>query len=99
MSTREDFEIYTIRSGERTWYKFRVEYFGAYSAASMEEILKIRERVRRQVKARLEWVEEENKKYYARMAEQERQRALLLKEAKNIKPRSRKRKTPRGERE
>jgi hypothetical protein len=65
----------------------------------MEEILKIRERVREQVKARLEWVEEENQKYYARMAKQERQRALLLKEAKNIKPRSRKRKTPRGERE
>lgn len=99
MSTREDFEIYTINSGGRIWYKFRVEYFGAYSAASMEEILKIRERVREQVKARLEWVEEENQKYYARMAKQERQRALLLKEAKNIKPRSRKRKTPRGERE
>jgi hypothetical protein len=98
VSTREDFEIYTIRSGGCTWYKFKVEYFGAYTASSLEEILKIRERVKVQVEARLEWVEEENQKYYARMAEQERRRAILLKEAKNKKPRSRKRKTPRGER-
>ena len=79
---REDFEIYQFKRKGQQWYGFKVEYFGIYSAPSEEQILEICRRVKRQVKKKLEWVERENQKYYARMAEQERQRALLFKEAR-----------------
>lgn len=82
MNKREDFEIYQIIRNGRIWYRFKVEYFGIYTAPTEELILKTRREVRRQVKARLEYVERENQKYYARLAERERQRALFLKEAK-----------------
>ena len=82
MNKREDFEIYTVTINGRTWYKFKVDYIGMYSAPSESAILDLRKKVKRQVKAKLEWVERENQKYYARMAEQERRRALSLKEAK-----------------
>lgn len=82
MSVREDFEIYTFKRNGATWYGFKVDYFGKYAAPSEEQILKLRSQIKRKVKARLEWVERENQKYYARMAERERRRALLFKEAK-----------------
>lgn len=84
MAMREDFEIYTIRRNGRVWYAFKVDYFGKYYAPTEEQILKLRRSIKRKVKAKLEWVEEENQKYYARLAEQERKRALLFKEAKDI---------------
>lgn len=80
---REDFEIYEFVRNDKQWYGFKVDYFGRYSAPSKQQILKLRREIKRKVKARLEWVERENQKYYARMAEEERQRALLLKEAKH----------------
>lgn len=79
---REDFEIYTFKRNGTVWYGFKVDYFGKYAAPSEKQILKIRDQIEKKVKARLEWVERENKKYYARMAAQERRRALLFKEAK-----------------
>ena len=82
MNKREDFEIYTVTRNGRTWYRFKVDYIGVYSAPTEEQILILKKKVKRQVKAKLEWVERENQKYYARMAAKERQRALLLKEAK-----------------
>lgn len=85
MNTREDFEIYTFTRNGRTWWAFKVDYFGKYAAPTEELILQTRREVKRRVKARLAWVEKENQKYYARLAEKERQRALLLKEAKEAK--------------
>lgn len=82
MNKREDFEIYTTTINGRVWYRFKVDYIGVYSAPSEEEILKLRTKIKRKVKEKLEWVEKENQRYYARLAEKERQRALLLKEAK-----------------
>ena len=82
MSTREDFEIYTFTRNGHTWWGFKVNYFGKYAAPSEELILQMRKEVKKRVKARLAWVERENQKYYARLAERERQRALLLKETK-----------------
>lgn len=82
MNKREDFEIYTVTRNGHVWYRFKVDYIGVYSAPTEEQILDLKRKVKRQVKAKLEWVERENQKYYARMAEKERQRALLLKEAK-----------------
>ena len=79
---REDFEIYTIAREGKTWYGFKVDYFGVYSSPSKEGILRLRRKIKYQVKKKLEWVESENQKYYARLAEEERQRALLFKEAK-----------------
>ena len=79
---REDFEIYEFMRNGQQWYGFKVDYFGRYSAPSREQILEIRRRIKQRVKAKLEWVERENQKYYARMAEEERQRALLFKKAK-----------------
>ena len=79
---REDFEIYQFKRNGQQWYGFKVDYFGIYSAPSEKQILEIRRRVRQQVKKKLEWVERENQKYYARMAEEERRRALLFKEAR-----------------
>lgn len=85
MNKREDFEIYTVTINGRTWYKFKVDYIGVYSAPTEEEILDLRKKVKKQVKAKLEWVERENQKYYARLAEQERRRALSLREAREAK--------------
>lgn len=82
MSTREDFEIYTFTRSGHTWYGFKVDYFGKYAAPTEEQILKLRAQIKKRVKAKLDWVERENQKYYARMAEQERRRALLFKENK-----------------
>lgn len=84
MTTREDFEIYTFNRNGHKWYGFKVDYFGKYAAPSEEQILKLCAKIKKRVKARLKWVEMENQKYYARMAKQERQRALLLKEAKEL---------------
>lgn len=84
MNKRKDFEIYTFQRNGQRWYGFKVDYFGVYAAPTEKEILKIRTRIKRKVKARIEYVERENEKYYARMAEQERQRALLLKKYKEI---------------
>ena len=82
MNKREDFEIYTIIINGRTWYRFRVEYFGVYTAPTEKRIIKLREAVKVRVQKRLEWVERENQKYYARLAAKERQRALSLKAEK-----------------
>ena len=82
MNTREDFEIYTITRNGHVWYRFKVDYIGVYTAPTEEQILELRRKIKRHVKAKLEWVERENQKYYARLAAQERRRALLLKEAK-----------------
>ena len=79
---REDFEIYEFTRNDKTWYGFKVDYIGRYSAPSKPQILKLRREIKQKVKAKLEWVERENQKYYARMAEEERQRALLFREAK-----------------
>ena len=79
---REDFEIYEFERDGKKWYGFKVEYYGIYSSPSKPGILKMRNRVKEEVRKKLEWIEEENKKYYARMAKEERQRALLLKQAK-----------------
>ena len=61
-----------------------MDYIGVYSAPSEEQIKKIREEVKKEVKAKLEWVEEENQKYYARLAAEEEKRASLLHEAKEL---------------
>lgn len=82
MSEREDFEIYEFIRNDKTWYGFKVDYIGRWVAPSMSQILAIQKKAREYVKAKLEWVERENKKYYARLAEEERQRALLFKQAK-----------------
>jgi len=90
---REDFEIYEFTHNNKKWYGFKVDYIGRWAAPSKKRILWLREKAKQYVKEKLEWVEEENQKYYARMAEEERQRALLLKQSKKIII-----KTPRGER-
>lgn len=82
---REDFEIYEFINNDKKWYGFKVDYIGQWTAPSMRQILAIQKKVREYVKAKLEWVERENKKYYARLAEEERQRALFLKRAKHRK--------------
>lgn len=82
---REDFEIYEFTSSNgQHFYAFKVEYIGRWVARTEKEILKKREEVREYVRKRLEWVESENKKYYARLAQEERQRALSLKKAKDV---------------
>ena len=82
MNKREDFEIYPITRNGHVWCRFKVDYIGVYTAPTEEQILELRRKIKRHVKAKLEWVEKENQKYYARLAAQERRRALLLKEAK-----------------
>ena len=82
---REDFEIYEFERDGKKWYTFKVDYIGQWSSSSKNKILAIQKKVREYVKAKLEWVEEENRKYYARLAKEERQRALLLKRAKRKK--------------
>jgi uncharacterized protein YerC len=84
MTTREDFEIYEFLRNGQQWYGFKVDYIGIYSAPSKKQIEEILQKVKRQVRNKLAWVERENKKYYARLAEEERQRALSLKQAKEI---------------
>lgn len=84
MIKREDFEIFTIKINGRTWYRFKVDYFGVYTAPTEKRILKLREKIKVKVQERIEYVEKENQKYNARLAEQERRRALSLKEAKEI---------------
>lgn len=79
---REDFEIYEFTRDDKTWYGFRVQYYGIYSSPTKEGIYKLRDKIRQEVKEKLEWIDQENKKYYARMAEEERQRALLFKRNK-----------------
>lgn len=88
MIKREDFEIYTIIINGHKWYRFRVEYFGVYTAPTEKQILKLREKIKVKVQERIEYVEEENQKYYARLAAKERQRALSLKEAKDAERRA-----------
>lgn len=88
MIKREDFEIYTIIINGHTWYRFRVEYFGVYTAPTEKQILKLREKIKVKVQERIEYVEKENQKYYARLAAKERQRALSLKEAKDAERRA-----------
>lgn len=83
MSMREDFEIYTFTRNGHQWYGFKVDYFGVYAAPTEEQILQLRKEIKKRVKARLKWVEMENRKYYARMAREEAKRALLLREAKD----------------
>lgn len=82
MATREDFEIYRFLRNGRQWYGFKVDYWGRYSAPTEKLILKKRKEVQEQVRKKLAWIEEENQKYYARLAEEERQRALLLHSSK-----------------
>jgi hypothetical protein len=82
---REDFEIYQFMRNGHQWYGFKVEYYGVYSAPSEKQILELREKIKKEVAAKLKWIEEENQKYYARMAEEERQRALLFKQNKHRK--------------
>lgn len=79
---REDFEIYRVIKDGEIYYKFKVDFYGAYYAKTKQAILKKREKIQEEVKEKLEWVEQENQKYYARLAEQERQRALYLKKIK-----------------
>lgn len=81
---REDFEIYKFLRNGHQWYGFKVDYFGIYSAPSEKKILAIRKQVQKQVAKKLEWIEKENQKYYARLAEEEKERASLLHEAKQI---------------
>ena len=81
---REDFEIYKFLRNGHQWYGFKVDYFGIYSAPSEKQILAIRKQVQKQVAKKLEWIEKENQKYYARLAEEEKERASLLHEAKQI---------------
>jgi hypothetical protein len=78
MPTREDFQIYEFIYNGQKWYTFKVEYFGKYVEPSLELILKKRKEIKKAVKERLAWVERENQKYFARIAEEERQRAFLL---------------------
>ena len=82
MAKREDFEIYQFDRNGHTWYGFKVDYYGRYSAPTEEQIIKLRRKIKRQVKAKLEWIEKENQKYYARVAAQESRRALLLRQAR-----------------
>lgn len=82
MATREDFEIYQFLRNGQQWYGFKVDYIGVYSAPSKELIMQKRKEVKKIVKEKLAWVERENQKYYARLAEEERQRASSLHEAK-----------------
>lgn len=82
MSAREDFEIYRVEKDGQIYYKFKVEYYGVYYAKTKIAILKKREKIRKEVAKKLEWIERENQKYYARLEAQERKRALLLKQAK-----------------
>ena len=85
---REDFEIYEFTSNGQTFYAFKVDYIGRWVARSKREILAKQKKIREYVRKKLEWVEQENQKYYARLAEEERQRALLLKKAKNVERKS-----------
>lgn len=81
---REDFEIYEFIRNGKQWYGFQVEYYGKYAAPTKEKILELRKKIRQEVKEKLQWIDEENKKYYARLAEEERQRALLFKRIKEF---------------
>jgi methionyl-tRNA formyltransferase len=81
---REDFEIYKFMRNGQQWYGFKVDYIGVYSAPSEEKIKEIRAKVKKKVKAKLDWIEKENQKYYARLAAEEDERASSLREAKEI---------------
>lgn len=82
MTMREDFEIYEFIRDGKQWYGFKVEYFGIYAAPTKELILEKREQIKQAVKRRLNWVERENQKYYARLAREESKRAILFKKNK-----------------
>lgn len=84
MAQREDFEIYEFIRNDQQWYGFKVDYYGVYSAPSKEKILELRTKIKREVKEKLDWIEKENQKYYARLAKEEEKRASLLHEAKEI---------------
>lgn len=82
MYEREDFEIYTFFRNGKQWYGFKVDYIGRWSAPTKEQILDQQKKIRKYVQKKLEWVERENQKYYARLAREECKRALLFKQAK-----------------
>lgn len=82
METREDFKIYKLEKNGEVWYFFKVDFFGKYFEPTKELILQKRKEIRQKVKEKRAWVERENKKYYARLAAEERQRAFLLRQAK-----------------
>jgi hypothetical protein len=85
MPRHKDFEIWFDEETQR--YRFSVEYWGGYGAKTREEIEEKVKRVRRDVRARLRQIDEQNKAYYARLARQEE---LLKKELKAFKANSKK---------
>jgi len=85
MARREDFEIEHRVVNGKDYYSFNVEYFGYYVAHTEREILNLRDVVKKQVEDKLAWIEEENQKYYARLAQEEERRALFLKALRKAK--------------
>ena len=82
---REDFEIYPIRGYDgKIRYAFNVEYYGHYVCDSMEAAIKKVERVKMQVKRRLEEIERQNQAYYRSLERQQAKMRAELKQAKNI---------------
>jgi hypothetical protein len=82
MPLHKDFEIWFDEETQR--YRFSVEYWGSYGAKTREEIEEKVKKARRDVKARLRKIDEQNKAYYAKMARKEEQ---LKKELKAFKHR------------
>ena len=78
MPRHKDFEIWYDE--EKQKYRFSVEYWGAYSADTKEEIQKKATRVRSAVKRRLKEIDAENKAYYKRLEQKERELLSQLKE-------------------
>ena len=81
MPRHKDFEIWYDE--ERQRYCFSVEYWGGYSAKTLEEIEQKLKRARRDIKARLKEIDRQNKAYYKRLEMKEEQLKRELKEHKS----------------
>lgn len=62
-----DYEVYTIRRGDRTYWAFDVEYFGHYVAKSKAGLARKMIAVKQQVANRLEEIDRLNAAYYRRL--------------------------------
>lgn len=62
-----DYEIYTVRRGDRRYWAFDVEYFGHYTAKSKAGLVRKMVAVKRQVANRLEEIDRLNEAYYRRI--------------------------------
>lgn len=82
---REDYEPYEIKSGEKTYWCFDVEYYGHYICQSKEELRNEIKRVKKEVAGVLKNIEKQNEAYYKRLSQEQEILQAQLREARQRK--------------